>query len=285
MSKIKVSALKRKSVPAAIVFLLLAAACSRLNMAVDYAPRYITNGLEDALDFNSDRYDRIKTTVENDIRTNKGALIAEAVSLVEDLQRTAAQPAGLDLKAADTHFKKIKELQAKAVALFRPSFREVIMGLTSGELAHLQKFSDKKFAKIDERLLDREEFVRYSFKSFERTMNILFDSVTEQQKTIYRDFLNANYDYYKGQIETRKSFLQEFSKLLADKPALLEYTMKYYAGDDGVKSPEQLKRQSRFFANLNQLQVDIWNSTSAEQREELKKTLASIKEELKELAN
>lgn len=114
-------------------------------------------------------------------------------------------------------------------------------------------------------------------------MDIIFGSVSEEQKKIYRQFVEENYEYYKSQIGARKYFLDQFELRLSKKEEMLDYTMKYYSGDESVKSEGHLKLQKVFFSNLNKLQVDIWNAASAEQKSEFRKTLAEIKDELSAL--
>lgn len=273
----------------ATVFLLLLgsilgmSSCTRLELALDYAPRYIANSLEDSFDLSSARYTKVKETIEKDLSQNRNNLLNEAVAYLDSVEATVAEKPSLTEEDVEKNFLRLKQLQKKAVELFRGSFSEVILGITADELEHLKKYTAKKFKKADERLLDKDDFFKHNFKSFERAMDIIFGSVSEEQKKIYRQFVEENYEYYKSQIGARKYFLDQFELRLSKKEEMLDYTMKYYSGDESVKSEGHLKLQKVFFSNLNKLQVDIWNAASAEQKSEFRKTLAEIKDELSAL--
>lgn len=263
--------------------LLFLSSCSRLELVFDYAPRYVANGLEDSLDLSSARYKQIKESIEKDLDENRNTLLHEAIAYLDSVDAMTTDKSSLSEADAEKNFLKLKELQKKAVELFRASFSEVISGITSEELDHLKKYMAKRFEKADARLLDKEDFFKHNFKSFERVMDIIFGSVSDEQKDIYRRFIESNYEYYKSQIAARKYFMSQFELRLQKKDELLDYTMKYYAGDDSVKSAEHLKLQKTFFTNLYKLQVDIWNAATADQKSEFRKTLVEIKDELRTL--
>ena len=70
---------------ALLMIIIFYSGCSRLDLVLNYAPRYITNEIDDALDLNSERFKNIKTVVTHDIDVNKKAIISEIIVKIEYL--------------------------------------------------------------------------------------------------------------------------------------------------------------------------------------------------------
>jgi gas vesicle protein len=225
----------------------------------------------------------IKKTIESDIKKNKKEATLELVKGIDELLILSQKPSP-NKADFENIFNQLRLLQKKAVLYFQPSFSEVLNSLSKKEFEHMKKLAEERFKKGDERLLDTEKFKSHALEKFENNMNILFDDINDQQKKIYLNFIDANYDYYKLQIGVRKDFMKKFELLLDNKPELLDFTLKYYAGDASTKSQDFIKKQNQFFDNAYQLQLEIWNASSEKQKNEFRKTLNEIKRELSKLA-
>lgn len=265
-----------------LITLLFLVSCSKLELAVDFAPRLIANNLDDTFDFSSERYSSIKNSIEKDIKENKKTAVEEVVKSLDQLlllaDKNQVAKADFEHNIAD-----LKVLQRKAVTLFQASIAEVVNSLSKKEFDHMKEVSAERFAKADERLLDQKKFKKHAMVNFEKNMELFFDDVTDQQIKMYETFIENNYDFYKMQIDFQKYSIRKFESLLDNKPELLAYTLKYYSGDDSVKSEAYVKKQKEFFENANQLQVDIWNSTTEDQKKEFRKTLIELKTEIQTL--
>lgn len=265
-----------------LLTILFLGACNKLELAMDFAPRLIANNLDDTFDFTSERYSRIKNSIEKDIQQNKNVAVDEVIKSLDQLllmaDKNKVTKADFENNIAD-----LKVLQKRAVGLFSRSIEEVVNSLTKKEFDHMKEVSAERFAKSDERLLDPKKFKKHAVDRFENNMELFFDDVTDEQIKMYETFIDNNYEFYKLQIDFRKESIKKFELLLDNKEQLLDYTLKYYSGDDSVKPEIYVKKQKQFFDNANQLQVDIWNSTSADQKKEFKKTLIELKTEIQSL--
>ena len=188
---------------------------------MDFAPRYVANGVDDAFDLSSDRYDKIKQSIDQDIKNNKAQMVAEIIKAIDELQ-VMSEKQILSKEEFALNFRNIKALQQRGVEIFRPSISEVILNMNQKEFDHLKKYSADKLKMADERLLDQDDFLKHSFRSFNKTMDILFESTTDKQREIYRNFLAVNYPYYRAQIEIRKAYIDQFEAKFNDKQNLLE---------------------------------------------------------------
>ncbi len=262
-----------------LILSIFFSSCSKLEVALDFAPRFVANKLDESFDFSRERYSNVKKTIENDIQKNKKEAIEDVVKSIDQLLMLSEKPA---LAQADfeNNFNHLRVLQKKAVTFFKPSISEVVSFLSKKEFEHMKEVTEERFKKNDERLLDIEKFKTYKFENFEKNMDILFNDTNEQQKKIYFSFIDANYDFYKLQIAARQDFLNKFELLINNKPELLDYILKYYAGDDSTKTSDFIKKQNQFFINAYQLQLDIWNASSEKQKNEFRKTLNEIKQDL-----
>lgn len=256
--------------------------CSRIDVAYDLAPRLVANNLDDNFDFTSERYNQVKQMIASDFKNNKGLLKTEVIARIDELL-TVADEKNLTELQAEQFFQNIRKMQSKIIQSFAPSFNEIVTKMTKEELENVKKETAERHKKAAERLEDKAKFKEKSFAGFERNMETLFDDVTDEQRKIYSDFVDRNYDYFKVQLEHRKSYLKRFEETFEDKVRLTDLVMKYYSADDSIKTPEQLKAQQSFTKDMFTTTTKIWATLSAEQRIEYKKSLNEIKKDIEDL--
>jgi hypothetical protein len=256
--------------------------CSRIDVAYDLAPRLVANSLDDNFDFTSERYDQVKQMIASDFKNNKGLLKTEVLARIDELLLVADEK-NLTPMQAEQFFQNIRKMQAKVIQSFAASFNEIVVKMTKEELENLKKETTERQKKSAERLEDKAKFKEKSFTGFERNMETLFDEVTDEQKSIYIDFVDRNYDYFKLQLEHRKSYLKRFEETFEDKVKLTDLVMKYYSADDSIKTPEQLKVQQNFGKDMFATTAKIWATLNAAQRIEYKKSLNEIKKDIEAL--
>lgn len=256
--------------------------CSRIDVAYDLAPRLVANNLDDNFDFSSERYNQVKQIIASDFKNNKGFLRTEVLARIDELLAVADEK-NLTEAQVEQFFQNIRKMQGRVIQSFAPSFNEIVVKMTKEELENVKKETTERHKKAAERLEDKAKFKEKSFTGFERNMETLFDEVTDEQKKIYLDFVDRNYDYFKLQLEHRKSYLKRFEETFEDKAKLIELVMKYYSADDSIKTPEQLKVQQSFTKDMFATTTKLWTTLNAEQKTEYKKSLNEIKKDIEVL--
>jgi hypothetical protein len=256
--------------------------CSKIDTAYNFAPRYSANFLDKYFDFTSERYDKVKDAIEKDFKENKAAFKTELKKRIATLQELNGQKE-LTNEKINAFVSDYKSLQAEVVQKFKPSISEVILNMTKDELKHLKAEVEENHRDNFVALNNKEKFLTKQLTSFKKNMTIIFDSVTDEQEKIYSTFIEQNYPYYKAQLEFRKSFLIKLDSLFDNKPLMLETALKYYSGDDSVKPKDLLEKQAVFMKNFNILIQKLWLSLTDRQREEYKKTLVDLNNEIDEL--
>lgn len=267
---------------ALLIFLFFLSACSRLDLALSYAPRYITNEVDDAFDLNSERYGKIKSVVTKDIDKNKNAVFNEIIVKIEYLLLLTDKK---DLSATEIRYlyDSSKKLQQKIIYMFKLSFTEVLADASGAELQHLHDYANDKFKNSDEKFNNRKKFNKHYIKNYERYMDMLFGSSNKAQDLLYRQFLNENYEYLKYQNEARKLFLKKFETLHEKKSEMLELSMQYYSGNRDSISEDYMTKQEAFNVSIVNLINNIWNESSARQKLNFKNTLMELKENIRSL--
>lgn len=268
-----------------LVFLLIflvSGACSRLDVAVSFMPRYMANQVDEALDLSSDRYRKLKEQIESDLNTNKKIFISTLITRIDELLILTNKK---EITEADAQilFKEIKKLQKKAIYIFKPSFSEVILRLSAKEVMHLNKYAMEKFKKTDERLADKSKYYKHYNKLYEHYMSLLFDATNDKQDRSFEFFLDANHEYFKLKNFVRKNFLRQFEVLFEKKNELLDFALKYYASDEEIKSGDLAKKEKIFNDSLMMLGLDIWKSSSDKQKISFRKNLLTFKEDFRNL--
>jgi hypothetical protein len=264
------------------IILVFSFSCTKLETAYNFAPRLSTNFLDKYFDFSSDRYDKVKAAIEKDFKDNKALFKESLVKRLTALQELNGKKE-LTAEKVDEIMKDYRVLQAEVVEKFKPSLRELIINMTQEELRHIKKESEEQYEKNFETLNDKEKLIKKQMKTFERNMESIFDDVTAEQEKLFSDFVEQNYSFYKAQLEFRKSYLTKLESLFNKKEEMFDAAVKYYSGDNSVKSKEFLTKHLEFQKNLNVFFQKLWISLNDKQREEFRKTLVELKKEIEDL--
>lgn len=251
-------------------------------MAVSLAPRFIANEIDEALDLDSDRYKKIKTTIAVDIDRNKNPLFTEIINTIDHLLVLTEKK---ELSNEDLRFifHEFKELQKRSVYAFKPSFSEVILPITRAEVKALNSYLKEKSEKQNETFSDRNKYLRHFFKSFDHYVELLFDSGSREQEALFREFLDTNLDYFKMRNQSRFTGNRQFETLFEKKAELLDYNLRFYAGEATTKSEEFNKRQDSYNESMLVFAGRFWGLTSLGQKNYFRKYLTNLKDEFKKL--
>ena len=130
---------------------------------------------------------------------------------------------------------------------------------------------------------EKESYLEKQISSFEKVMDFLFDSANKDQLTIYDQFINEHYSFFKEQLDYRKAFIQKFESLTDSKPELLTYVMNYYAGDSSVHTNEQQKKLDDFSRDLYKMMLKVWNTSTVKQKDKLKENMLDLQSELTDM--
>lgn len=251
-------------------------------MAVSLAPRFIANEIDDALDLDSDRYKNIKNTIAADIERNKNPLFTEIINNIDQVL-VLSEKKDLSIEDLQFIFHEFKNLQKRTVYAFKPSFSEVVLPLTRNEVKALNSYIKEKNEKQNETFSDRNKYLRHFFKSYDHYVEMLFDSGSREQEVLFREFLDANLDYFKMRGQSRFAGNRQFETLFEKKTELLDYNLKFYAGEATTKSEEFIKRQDAYNDSMLLFASRFWALSSLGQKNHFRKYLTNLKEELKKL--
>lgn len=253
-----------------------------MDVAVSLAPRFIANSIDDALDLNSERYKKIKTTIAADVEKNKGPLFTEVITKIDHLLLLTEKK---ELTPEDLRFifYEFKELQKRTVYAFKSSFSEVILPLTTTEINSLNSYQNEKNRKQNDIFSDRNKYLRHFFKNYDHYVEMFFDAGNREQEALYREFLDLNLDYFKLRSQSRITGNLQFEKLFEKKNELLDFNLRFYSGEATTKSEDFIKRQEIFNSSMLNFGGRFWSLTSLAQKNHFRKYLIGLKEELKKL--
>ena len=262
--------------------LILMCACSKINVAYDWAPRFAANYLDENLDFTAERFDQVKSVITSDLKTNKAFIKTELLQQL-DTVLAAADQKELSTEQLEKFAEQLKKTQLKAIEAIKPTISEVVMNMSREELVYLKKKTIKRWTLFEENLADSDKYKKKSLEKFEENMKTLFDEVTDEQKKIYSEFVDQNRAFVKFQLTQRQNFFHRFEASFDKKPELLELTLKTYANDDSIKSAEQKTAEKAALKRLFEVTQKVWASLSLEQRQYFKKTVQEYRNEIQKL--
>ena len=239
--------------------------------------------LDDSFDFKSDRYKQVRQQVEKDFENNRSHLAHLAATHVDEItslshkKETTAQ----DFEKLYTSLQKSR---VQLIRLFLGSFRSVIHELTPEESENLKIFFAKKSMESEKKISRKSTFIEKQMGTFEKFMDFFFDGTNDNQRIIYRQFLNENYDFFIAQIAAKKSFAKRFADLFQEKENLLAFVVQYYSGTPSAKDPAIQAEYQQFIENLFVVQNKIWLASDQKQKDDLAENLLNLKKQLQLLA-
>lgn len=262
-----------------IATIILTFSCTKFEVGYQLAPRYISNKLDDAFDFKSKRLKEIREQLNIDFHKNHSYVATLLIKHIDEFLALADKKlvTAADFKQA---LASIYNSRKELMILFKPSVDIVLMNLSAEETKSMNEFSLKKFKEADEKLLERNDFIKKQVKTFQKIMDFLADDSTDEQDQIYKNFVLQNYDYFTAEEEERKIFIKKFNFLFNDKPQLATYVVNYYSGIATVQSDDYQKKHANFLLSLYSLQFKIWHSLSEKQKRAFRKNLVELREEL-----
>lgn len=257
-------------------------ACSKINVAYDWAPRFAANYLDDNFDFTSERYDQVKSVITGDLKTNKAFIKTEVLQHL-DTVLAATDQKDLTIEQLEKFAEQLKKTQLKAIEAIKPTISEVVLNMSREELAYLKKKTTKRWTLFEENLAESDKYKKKSLEKFEENMKTLFDLVTDEQKKIYSEFIDQNIIFVKFQLTQRQNFFQKFESSFDKKAELLDLTLKTYANDDSIKTAEQKTAEKSALKRALEVSQKVWASLSLEQRQYFKKTVQEYRTEIQKL--
>ena len=257
--------------------------CSRVELIYKFAPKVIADKADDAFDFTSERYDKVRHQIESDLKKNKKVIVQNINELL-DVLNSLSKKETLTSKDFQDLFLIIREKQKTLIYLFKPSFEEVILNTSQAEIKNINLFSEKKFEENDQFLNEKKPFVKKRVESFVKLMDYFFDAATPEQKKIYGTFIEKNWSYFQSQSTARKEFMTRLSWPILNREDLKDYVLKYYSSDPSTRSPKHADELLVFEKNLIEFQSALWLTISREQKNYFQAKLKTLKIDLLKLA-
>lgn len=258
------------------VTLLTAAACTRLQIAYNFAPRLIANSLDDNFDFSSHRYSEVKQSISNDLKNSEQALKSGLLEHIDYLLKISENNR-ITKDQVQNFYSKIRISQLRLVEIFNPTLSEVIDKMSEEELKSYLYEVQKKLNKFEDRLTTLENFEKKSVDNFEDTMEMIFNDVTDAQVDQYKNFISKHFDYFKLQLEFRKSFLKKFQETAHSKTELKRLIVRYFSGDDSLKISDHAIAHQKFLDDMFTETVNLWKTLSPKQLNHAREFLNNLK--------
>ncbi len=254
--------------------------CSKLETGLQLAPRVVSNRIDDAFEFKSEKLGVLRGQIEKDIGVNKKGLALKLISHIDTLLEISKKEKMSPDEVRD-FIQSLKATQATAVQNFKPSFEVALNGILDGETTYFKQYIDKKFSTDLEVAQNKTAFLNKRKKSVLKTYGYFLDEITEQQEKLNADFVERNYAYFVERIKIRKTFAENFHLRLVSKAPTVDFAMTYYAGEVKDFSSGIVKA---YLEDFYKFQADFWNLTSPKERENFRTNLNGYKDELKKIA-
>ncbi len=256
-------------------------ACSKIETGLSLAPHYLGSQIDDAFDFKSEKLSRIRKQLDADIQESKKTLAKKLYSHIEKAESLfyEKEPTVALIKEL---FDDVAETQTALFAAFKASADVALKDLSEKEMENFKRFTEKKYAEELELSKDKKAFLKKRKASFLKAFKFFLDDLSSDQEKMIVAFVERNLDYFSQRIVTRQNFSDGFYIKMKNKEETLDFFLSHYAGKklDLFKDLDQKQYLLRFF----EFQIQLWKTTSSDQKKYLKKVLEGYKQELKKLS-
>ena len=264
-----------------LILCLFTFSCSKINISLALAPRYISNKIDDAFDFKSEKVSRLRTQIEIDLLNSKKEL---AKRLLEHLDQTEAtfftnEPTVESLTMLLNQF---SATQTFLLQSFKPTADLTLKDISDKEADDFKKFTDGKFLEEIEISKDKKSFLKKRKSGFLNTFEFFLDDLTDAQENTITEFADKNLNYFADRILVRQEYSLLFYNKLKSKEPVLEYFLNNYEGKKFEAYPND---QKKYFVRLFEFEVLFWKTVSEPQKKYFKKVLQNYREELVKIAN
>jgi hypothetical protein len=264
----KLSRLKNKAfILFIIVFADIVIGCSRIELGLKIADRYLVSQIDSFFDLTSLQKNQAQNSAKEFISGVRAQVFPELAGILRytlmDIQSNK-----LTTSRISDHQVSFRNLLQKLSWMSWPYVEPLLKSLNSDQIEYFKKEALEKADKERSKIIDgskKEEFIDGWLDQFEN----LTGSISKKQKELINSAFKAHSPPWLEQLDFRVKNINRFSELKNDKSQLLKFTEQLFK-EPLQSRPQEL--QSLIEANdivIRTLLLDLWLTMDSKQKNTL----------------
>ncbi|MBC7537410.1 MAG: hypothetical protein H7281_01210 [Bacteriovorax sp.] len=260
--------------------LLLFFACSRIDLAANWADTYISHQIDHYFDMNSLQSKLLKKSLKEDIKEVRKIIFPKLALDLERIDGDVEGATNFNVQKLESYKVNLRKTFDEGLIIFEPSAQEFVNQLNASQLESFKKEFDKKTKDIEseasEPVTAKDKRFNKIREQLEGWLGILYP---EQRKDI-QIFCNANPFPFREQVLNRNKLSREFLEAFPNTEKRKKFIHQLFYNYESMREPSYAKvideDQQKYFELISV----ILNKMSNEQKKRLSKTLKDRVEQL-----
>lgn len=258
-------------------------ACSRLDIAVNWADTYISAKVDDYFDITSEQKRALKESLKNDIRRLRKEQFRlwalELQKLQNDLKTN-----NLDEARFQDHYQRMLANSQKLQPYFTNTASDFIATTTSEQLNHFEKFFRQKNHEEEKKFKTAPQVLRETKKKYLRWTDMFLGPLSKDQERILSEHLEMHPFPARLQIKNKALLLQKIQESRHSPETLKNFVRDYYNDRTQFAATEYQQALKEYQNGLGKFLHQLLTSLSEKQKRTFSENLGEKAALLKKLA-
>lgn len=251
-----------------IFFTVSITACSRIDLAVYIATKYVENRADHFFDLSRDQSKWLKNTINSDMgkvkKTIFPQLAAELFQVASHLEGQRVVDAGM----VQLSYSRIKNIFYEGLRLLAPAAVALVDRLYPSQLTVFQKEFDKKMQEIK-----ADDSPKHSYQKMKRNFTLWMGGLNAAQKKELENFVKNNPSNIDEKIKHRKFLVSEFIRVYPNLKERHQFVEGLFTQYESMRQPDFSRMALEHDKKMVILVTSILNEMTDFQRDSLVETL------------
>lgn len=263
-----------------LTLLLLCTSCSKVGVGYSLGTNQIKSRVDDAFEFSPRSKSKdVDQFLSAEFSKNKKVFFVKLKEHLHKIEVLTVKDQITDSEGEALR-KDASTFQKDMILLFKPSFEKVIGEVSDAEMKVFKEYTDEQISEKEEEAANKKSFKNKKLSNFVRIAEFFLDDLSKDQEKLMEKFFDEHLNFYAEQIQMRKIFNADLIKLYPQKDKMIDLSLAYYSGDNGIRTETYIKQREIFENDFKNFILEIWKIRSPEQKAFFQKRLKDILREV-----
>lgn len=267
---------------AIIIFFI--SACSRLELATNWADTYITHQIDDYFDINSIQSSFLKKSLKEDIQKIRVRIFPQVASEMQKILKEVDEQTKFNQEIVSVHEVEFKKIFYDGLKIFEASAVEFSSQLDADQLSKFKKEFGEKTKDLQKEVDRPYKAKEKRFDKIKKQIESWIGNLNNDQKRDVEKFCQLNLFPLREQILNRDKLSREFIESFPDMNKRKEYVHELFLNYESLREPIYTKAVLNDQKNFFELLATILNKLTPEQRKHLNEILRDRIKQLNDVA-
>lgn len=247
-------------------------ACSRLDIAFNWADTFIASKVDDYFDISSKQSAALKKSLHQDIEKIKTGVLPKWIDNAKELEQDISKGTLSEAKITS-----VFSLVMKNVEQFTAHFADTAVNFISTanpkQLAYFTKALHEKNNEDLEKFHNTKKYQKDYKEKYHKYFEMFLGSLTDSQKALIEKHISESPFPLELKVKNKELVFQKFIKESGSSESMKKFVRDFYAHPEVYTDPQYQQAFTEYQKNLQRLVVGILMNLTAQQKKELLENL------------